>query len=305
MSLLAVFICSSLVTLSVGWNKNMETIGFYQGDIQLTPEQWEAVQNNSSPFGSIRNRRWPNGKIPYTFESSFGQQGRQAVMDAINDYHKYTCLRFSPWNGESNYISFFFGQGCNSPVGMWGKNRISLGQGCQDKGTALHEIGHSIGLEHEQCRPDRDRYVTVHYNNIDGPWAYAFDISNNVDSLGTDYDLSSMMHYSSTAFAKPNTKTITTKDPSKQKSIDNYNRIFGFSATDIAQINKMYSCGGVNPNTPNPPTAEPGACTADIDSNCRRWTQEGYCLSADLAQRKRMHDKCCKSCKDKCGKCGL
>lgn len=30
---------------------------------------------------------------------------------------------------------------------MWGRNRISLEYpGCQDKGTAIHEIGHSIGM---------------------------------------------------------------------------------------------------------------------------------------------------------------
>ncbi|XP_065676272.1 low choriolytic enzyme isoform X3 [Hydra vulgaris] len=300
MFLLISIVCSSLLALSAGWIKQMETPGYYQGDIQLSPEQWERVQNRSSPFGSIRNRRWPNGKIPYAFESSLGQQGRDAVHAAIADYHKFTCLRFTPRNGESNYISFFSGNGCNSPVGMYGVNRISLGAGCLDKGTALHEIGHSIGLQHEQCRPDRDQHVIVHTKNIDGPWAYAFAISNEVDSLGTPYDLSSMMHYSSTAFARSNTKTITTKDPSKQRLIDNYNRISGFSATDIVQINKMYSCGG---GEVKPVTVAPGC--ADIEPNCGIWLKQGYCLASDLAQRKRMHDKCCKSCTDACGKCGL
>ena len=41
----------------------------------------------------------------------------------------------------------FYSHRCNSPVGRWGRNRISLeANGCQDKGTVLHEIGHSIGM---------------------------------------------------------------------------------------------------------------------------------------------------------------
>ena len=27
----------------------------------------------------------------------------------------------------------------------WWSNDISLGRGCQDKGTAIHEMGHTIG----------------------------------------------------------------------------------------------------------------------------------------------------------------
>ncbi|XP_002162738.1 protein SpAN isoform X1 [Hydra vulgaris] len=301
MSLFTVHIFLTLFALSAGGGKQRETPGLYQGDIQLTPEQWESLQSNNSPFGSIKNRRWPNAKIPYTFESSIGENGRQAIKEAIDDYHRFTCLRFTPWNGEKNYISFFYGQGCNSPVGMWDKNRISLGEGCLTKGTALHEIGHSLGLEHEQCRPDRDRYVNIHYENIEEDWVFAFNISKNVDSLGTEYDLYSMMHYSSNSFTKVwNKKTITTKDPSKQKLLDNFGRIFGLSGTDVKQINKMYSCGEKIPSTLKPTT-----CTKDNDWSCQFWTNQGYCLSGDLFQRARMHEMCCKSCKDKCGKCGL
>lgn len=57
---------------------------------------------------------------------------------------------------------------CSSPVGYrYGRrNDISLGGGCQYLGTTMHEIGHSIGLYHEQSRPDRDRYVRIIWNNI-------------------------------------------------------------------------------------------------------------------------------------------
>jgi len=267
--------------------------GLYEGDIQLNPDQWKQVQSGDNTYGSIVGRRWPGGQIAYVIESSIGSKGRAAIAAAISDYHKYTCLRFTARKSESNYISFYNGKGCNSPVGMYGRNRISLeSNGCQNKGTILHEIGHSIGLHHEQGRADRDKYVTINYNNIDGPWAYAFNKKKGVDSLGTPYDLKSMMHYSSTAFAKRGRKTITTIDRSKQGLIDTYNRITGFSEMDIKQINLMYkgvckATGGTGTGTGG------GNSCSDNNGNCAAWARRGECSN----NPRYMNVYCKKSCK--------
>jgi len=255
----------------------MEVPGLIQGDIQM-----------NHAFGSIIGNRWTRGRIPYYIENTLGFKARAIIHGAIGDYQHCTCLRFTPKQKmDRNYISFYKGDGCNAPVGMHpGRNRISLGKGCWDRGTILHEIGHAIGMEHEHARPDRDLYVKINMSNIDGDWDYAFDVEENIDSLGTPYDLQSMMHYSSTAFAKPGTKTITTVDPSKQSLIDTHGWVLGLSKLDIIQINKMYKdeCSGAS--TPD------GNTCFNTDRKCNEWANMNLCSNSAY-----MKTRCKKACK--------
>ena len=116
---------------------------------------------------------------------------------------------------------------------------VSIGYYCPFSST-VQEIGHVLGFRHEQNRPDRDQYVTIHKQNILPGFESNFDKETDVNSLGVTYDFNSIMHYSATAFARPNTKTITTKE----KDIP-----FGLapelSPLDIKQTNLLYNhqCG--------------------------------------------------------------
>ncbi|XP_002157397.2 hatching enzyme 1.2 [Hydra vulgaris] len=277
----------TIVASAITWKKEMENPNMYQGDIQLTPDEEERLKNKMSPFGSIKDKRWTNKIVPYMIDNTIDAGTRQAINDAIADYHTYTCLRFVPRKSEPNYIRFTKGAGCTSPVGMsGGVNVVSLGENCGDKGTALHEIGHSIGLYHEQSRPDRGKYIKIHYNNIDPKYgtAFAFDIANDIDSLGTEYDYRSAMHYSSEAFAKPGLQTITTVDPKNMKYIENFNQIIGFSVIDVQQIRKMYNCpGGPLPNN---------CIDKEKTQDCEYWKKTGLCNT----NKPFMYFRCRKTC---------
>ncbi|CAG0893711.1 unnamed protein product [Cyprideis torosa] len=60
---------------------------------------------------------------------------------------------------------------------------------------------------------------------------------SDVNSFGSPYDYSSVMHYSKYSFSKGSSPTITPKDPSKVIGQRSY-----FSTQDINQIRRLYNC---------------------------------------------------------------
>ena len=58
---------------------------------------------------------------------------------------------------------------CWSYVGelrISGGQPVSIGDGCDAKGTVLHEVMHALGFFHTSSRYDRDSYVVVMPENI-------------------------------------------------------------------------------------------------------------------------------------------
>ena len=60
-------------------------------------------------------------------------------------------------------------------------------------GTIVHEIGHSLGLWHEQQRADRDDHIKVVEENLG--YNVGQFVKQDTVSLGVPYDVGSVMHY--------------------------------------------------------------------------------------------------------------
>jgi hypothetical protein len=207
----------------------------FEGDIYLG----HVDDDDAQPQGIGRSGnqfRWPNGRVPFVIHPALPNKER--VTRAIDHWHAHTRIRLVPRTNEKDFVEFVDQGGCFSSVGrVGGRQVISLGINCS-VGSAIHEIGHAVGLWHEQSREDRGKFIEILAANIDPVAKPNFNQHiKDGDDLGP-YDFGSIMHYPPRAFSINTQPTIRAKVPLPPGVVMGQRN--GLSEGDKAAVRALY-----------------------------------------------------------------
>jgi hypothetical protein len=207
----------------------IENRGIFEGDIVLT-RGLESLGIGVVDIG----KRWRNRTVIYDILPTLPDQDR--VTEAIAHWTTHTVIKWKRRQTEQSYVLFRPGSVCSSAVGMIGGVQfITLAKECK-LGNVIHEMGHAIGLWHEQSRHDRDQHVSIRWENIQPSAHHNFRQQLQDGEDINEYDHGSIMHYSAMAFSINEEPTIVPVDPAK--TIGQREKL---SAGDIAAVAKMYA----------------------------------------------------------------
>jgi len=257
------------------------------------PDLRDVLKATRNGIHALENH-WGSGIVPYTIDASFSVSDRAVIAQGIKHVEENSCIRFVPRNGEDDYVQIWPGRGgCYAVIPYrigGGMREIGLSpSGCMTMYVVVHEILHVVGVKHEQCRPDRDEFITINWSNIcdDGESQYykdnwvggavptnlcteTFDYPNCRSPFFTSacdlpYDYSSVMHYSARSFACDSSKDVMTAKQAGAPSLGNTE----LSELDKKKLQCLYQCDGTqHSNCGGHFYAESGIFSSDGSTGC-------------------------------------
>ena len=160
-------------------------------------------QSNTQTEGIIMTNKWPkvNGRyeIPYVIDRSATYRAiLQKGIDNWNALSNQTNIVLVKRTNQPDYIDFRGDWGvCMSFIGRQGGKQMVQVNGCPNEWGVMHEIGHVIGFDHEQCHPRRDQYIVVHFDRIDVNFRPQYEKVTGNNFRTSAFDFNSIMLYGS------------------------------------------------------------------------------------------------------------
>ncbi|XP_047741388.1 blastula protease 10-like [Hyalella azteca] len=135
-------------------------------------------------------------------------------------------------------MNFLLDKSCHAGLGYWEgqPTKVSLAN-CPARGPT-HEIGHALGIEHEQSRSDRDENIIVFMANVKPESASNYDKEPTIN-FNVPYDYYSLMHYRERSFGIDGKRAMLAKDARFQTRMGKGTKITHWNAK---LMNTMYGC---------------------------------------------------------------
>ena len=195
------------------------------------------------------NRLWPRNaqgvvEVPYVITLDPDSHVPAAIIAANAQLAPF--MQWIPRTTQGDYVSFNLSEdenygSCFSSIGRVGGSQNIGGSKACAGGTLVHEMGHAVGLYHEQQRDDSAKWLNVDSTNVDPSYAGNFNPLTNHRDVG-GYDYGSIMHYSAYSFVKvfkPSLNTIPAgvpiggRDKYSSGDLEAIRRLYDFSETTI------------------------------------------------------------------------
>ncbi len=167
---------------------------------------------------------WPKvggiATVYYLIDPASDPNAKSKITSAIGifnaDFPNVIRWRALPSGSNANYVDINLSAAdlsgvCEANEGYEAiKGQPMTGSTNCTLGTILHEMGHVIGLWHEQSRPDRASYIDLYYRNvIKGSWSNFLVAADDAQTIGA-YDYASVMQYIPFAFSATGGPVIET-----------------------------------------------------------------------------------------------
>ncbi len=169
---------------------------------------YHPVMDDLSSIPELEVSPWPDGIVYYNFEGFDSNNDNDrfsliSIKRAMQEWSSAANITFIEKSEAGEYVVRIIKSDKTASTLGYVKNPTVYLTPLASQRQATHELGHVLGLTHEHQRPDRDAYITIHWNNILPEAIPQYTIINNslYDEEDYPYDYRSVMHYSQSAGA--------------------------------------------------------------------------------------------------------
>ncbi|CAD5123380.1 DgyrCDS11736 [Dimorphilus gyrociliatus] len=230
---------------------------------ELQENQQTRRKRHTINFDKYGNRKWRVTRIQYKIEEDYTQEYITKLEQSLRHIEDKTCFTFERVanDGIVNDDHIIFSneeKACWAYIGRVAAGSypqlINLHERCIDFfGIPVHEVIHSLGFWHQHQRPDRENYIKLNCDLINGGCEHdQMKIPNDVKEPSIPYDYNSVMHYSGFSNARDRSRlhelTIKALDKGHQKA---FGQRVEMSFLDAKLIHNEYCQAKCNSNPPN------------------------------------------------------